>query len=77
MEINILSFGKIAEIITVNSLNSHEIFDTDGLKNQLEKTYPQLKEIKYKLALNKQIVQKNSELLSGDVVAIMPPFSGG
>ncbi|RNL55773.1 MoaD/ThiS family protein [Pedobacter jejuensis] len=77
MEINILSFGKIAEFITINRLDTDEIFDTDGLKQQLEKTYPQLKEIKYKLALNKQIVQKNIELLPGDVVAIMPPFSGG
>ncbi|MFC4211258.1 MoaD/ThiS family protein [Pedobacter lithocola] len=77
MEINILSFGKIAEFITINSLHVDEIFDTDSLKQHLEKTYPKLKEIKYKLALNKQIVQQNHKLLSGDVVAIMPPFSGG
>ncbi|WP_231460285.1 MULTISPECIES: MoaD/ThiS family protein [unclassified Pedobacter] len=77
MEINILSFGKIAEIMTITSLKTDEPMDTDGLKLQLEESYPALKTIKYKLALNKQIVQQNRKLLSGDVVAIMPPFSGG
>jgi len=77
MEIEIISFGKIAELVNLKNLNIDGIKDTDGLQKQLEAAFPKLKETKYKLALNKQIIHVNSPLASGSVVAIMPPFSGG
>ncbi|RYD70390.1 MAG: molybdopterin synthase sulfur carrier subunit, partial [Sphingobacteriales bacterium] len=33
--------------------------------------------MKYKLALNKNIVQQNCAIKDNDSIAIMPPFSGG
>jgi len=77
MEIEIISFGKIAELVNLKNLNIDGIKDTDGLQKHLEAAFPKLKEIKYKLALNRQIIHANSPLTSGSVVAIMPPFSGG
>lgn len=76
MEIAIISFGKIAELITIKKLEI-DITDTDELKNYLEKNYPDLNNMKYKLAVDRQIVQENCKLKDGSVVAIMPPFSGG
>ncbi|PWS26026.1 molybdopterin synthase sulfur carrier subunit [Pedobacter yonginense] len=77
MEIQLLSFGKIAEIITVKHVNIEGISDTDGLKSHLEAQFPELKNVKYKLAVNKLIVQSNTSLTHHATVAIMPPFSGG
>jgi sulfur-carrier protein len=77
MEIAIISFGKIAELITIKKLEIDNIADTDELKNYLEKNYPDLNNMKYKLAVDRQIVQENCKLKDGSVVAIMPPFSGG
>lgn len=77
MEIELIRFGKIAEFITINKLISDVIFDTNSLKQYLEETYPELNTMKYKLAVNKQVVQTNCKLTEGSVVAIMPPFSGG
>lgn len=77
MEIEIISFGKLAELITINRLMVDEVFDTDALMRYLEKQFTGLEHIKYKLAVNKQIVHTNTRLTAGSVVAIMPPFSGG
>lgn len=77
MEIEVISFGKIAEIIKIKKLILNSIVDTDDFRNYLEETYPALNNMKYKLAVDKQIVQENCKLKDGSVVAIMPPFSGG
>jgi len=77
MEIEIITFGKIAEFIHKQQLDCSGIADTDGLKVMLEKAYPALANMKYKLALNRNIVQDNLPIQNLDSVAIMPPFSGG
>ncbi|TDQ11046.1 MoaD/ThiS family protein [Pedobacter metabolipauper] len=77
MEIEIISFGKISEFIKPQKLEISGITHTDDLKVYLESSFPKLSGMKYKLALNKQIVQQNCEIANHDTVAIMPPFSGG
>jgi len=77
MEIDIICFGKIAEMIKAQRIDIADIGTTDELKARLEEQFPALSAIKYKLALNKQIVQQNVNLQPNDTVAIMPPFSGG
>ena len=77
MEIDIISFGKISEFLPAQKLELMEVRDTEALKTFLEKNYPALKELKYKLALNQELVQQNAELTDRCTIAIMPPFSGG
>lgn len=77
MEIEIISFGKLAEFIKKQSLTINGLSDTDELKKYLENKFVQLTEMKYVLAVNKQIVQTNTPLTGNSTVAIMPPFSGG
>lgn len=77
MEIEIISFGKIAEFISNQKIDIAEIADTDSLKAHLEIRFPELKDIKYKFALNNQLIQVNSAINHNDTLAIMPPFSGG
>lgn len=77
MEIQIISFGKISEFIPNQNIDIESINDTDGLKIHLEQLFPNLVGMKYKLALNKNLVQQNLEIRDQDTIAIMPPFSGG
>ncbi|QXV65957.1 MoaD/ThiS family protein [Mucilaginibacter achroorhodeus] len=77
MEIDIITFGKISEIIPNGIMSFAAVTDTDELKAILEQRYPQLAGIKYKLALNKTLIQENKPVTDGVTVAIMPPFSGG
>ena len=77
MEIEVISFGRISEFIPNQKLHIAGIETTIGLQNYLEKTFPQLAGMKYKLALNKNLIQQDTEIRNGDRIAIMPPFSGG
>lgn len=77
MEIALISFGKISEFIQNQKLEIDGINTTDDLGFYLKKEYPPLADMKYKLALNKNLVQQNTEIKNGDNIAIMPPFSGG
>ncbi|NII83543.1 MoaD/ThiS family protein [Pedobacter riviphilus] len=77
MEIEIISFGQITEFIKNQKVDIAGIRDTDTFKQYLEDRFPALKGMKYKLALNKNIVQQNTEILNQATIAIMPPFSGG
>ena len=77
MKIEMISFGQIAEFINNQKIDVDGISDTDAFKQYLENQFPALKGMKYKLALNKNIVQENTEITSNATIAIMPPFSGG
>ena len=77
MELEIISFGKIAEVIKSQQLQISGLSNTDELKVYLERSFPPLSRMTYKLALNKIIVKENLQLKNKDTVAIMPPFSGG
>lgn len=77
MEIDIISFGKISDFIKNQRIDITGISDTDALKTYLEKTFPEISQMKYKLALNENLIQQNTQISGNDLVAIMPPFSGG
>ena len=77
MEIELITFGSLTEVIKSQKIHLDEVNDTDGLKTYLEHSFPALRQRKYKLALNKNLVQEKQGLRTGDTVAIMPPFSGG
>lgn len=77
MEINILVFGQLADIIGKMELKISDVRDTAELNHKLAEQYPALPAIKYVLAVNKIIVQENTLLRDADKIALLPPFSGG
>lgn len=77
MKLEIISFGQISEFIANQQIDYPEIKNTDQLQQYLETSFPQLTGMKYKLAVNQNIIQANQLLTENDKVAIMPPFSGG
>lgn len=77
MKVEILSFGKIAGVISSQHLDISGIMDTDAFKVFLENRFSEMSTMKYMLAINNNIVQRNSPISDNDVIAIMPPFSGG
>ncbi|MBV6479181.1 MAG: hypothetical protein HGGPFJEG_01942 [Ignavibacteria bacterium] len=77
MEINILAFGQVAEITGKTNWSVPYVKDTGELRVLLEKSYPRLQSIEFAIAVNKKLISDNSELNDKDVVALLPPFSGG
>ncbi len=77
MEINLLVFGQLADITGKTELRISDVKNTDELNKKLAEQYPKWPAIKYRLAVNKKIVQDNTLLNDNDMVALLPPFSGG
>ena len=80
MKLKILFFGITTDLIGAS--NSNESF-ADGIsvfyfKNQLVEKYPKLKNINsYAIAVNESYATDEQVLFDNDVVAIIPPISGG
>ena len=77
MEINILAFGQIEEIIGSNQITLTDVLDTESLKKKLTDSYSEIVTIPYSISVNKNIINGNHKLEDGDEVALLPPFSGG
>lgn len=77
MQIELLFFGSLTDVTMVGRLIVEGVADTEQLKAYLEKRYPALQRAKYFMAVNQQMIQQAHPLQPGDVVAFMPPFSGG
>ncbi|MGZ8558913.1 MAG: MoaD/ThiS family protein [Chitinophagaceae bacterium] len=77
MELRIMIFGQLTDIINSNVLILTDITDTNNLVSELNKRYPALAGTKYMMAVNKQTVTTNTVLKEDSIVALLPPFSGG
>lgn len=76
-EVKVLAFGVVRDIIGKDNLIVKNIDSTDALMSHLENNFPRLKEIKYAIAVNKQLVDGIVNLETGATIALLPPFSGG
>jgi molybdopterin synthase sulfur carrier subunit len=73
----IITFGQIIDLVGSNQLIVENIKDTDQLQLFLSKKYPGLAELQYRIAVDKDIIIKNTNLNNAAIVALLPPFSGG
>lgn len=76
MNVKIRSFGQLTEITGTAELLI-EASDSDLLRAHLIKSFPELAGRNFAMAINKQLVRENTRLEENDVVALLPPFSGG
>jgi molybdopterin converting factor subunit 1 len=80
MEIKILFFGITTDLVGTSNLD-FVLSDASTVldyKNLLKKKYPQLENLDaYTIAVNEVYAEDDLILKEGDVVAIIPPVSGG
>ena len=77
MEINLLSFGQIADITGKSAWKMVGVKDTNELIKNLEEQFPALSTVRYSIAVNKKLIQENTVFNEKDTIALLPPFSGG
>jgi MoaD family protein len=77
MNITVKLFGQLADVIGSNSIQVNNVSNTGDLIQQLNETHAALIHSKYKIAVNRKIIQSKTELKNGEEVALLPPFSGG
>ncbi len=76
-KINILAFGQLIDITGLSSWQMEDAIDTDQIRSKLLEKFPKLAQSKFLMAVNMEVIRGNVQLNSGDVVALLPPFSGG
>ena len=77
MQVKLLLFGKLVDIIGNQSLTIENIPDTNGLVQYLHQCYPVLNTTNYMIAVDKKTIRDNTLLHEGTTIALLPPFSGG
>jgi molybdopterin synthase sulfur carrier subunit len=77
MEVTILVFGQLTDMMGNNALKLSGMRDTDAIIAELTQRYPALATAKYRIAVDKQMINNNTTLKAGSTVALLPPFSGG
>ena len=77
MVIKILAFGMLNGILPAEITIQNEEIDLESFQNLLKENYPLLAKYDFTVAVNHAIVNQNMALKNGDVIALMPPFSGG
>lgn len=77
MAIDILFFGSLIDVTQVSQASLPDLPDTDALTAALNEKFPSLQTKKYFIAINREMIQENKTIKTGDIVALMPPFSGG
>ena len=77
MIVKIKYLGQIAEVTQVEEetleTSAHDI---SGLIEYLNSKYPDLKNKDYKVAQHQELVS-NKTVITGQEIALLPPFSGG
>jgi molybdopterin converting factor subunit 1 len=80
MKITVLFFGITTDLVGKNTISYSVNTSTsvENLKNLLKTDYPNLKNIDdFAIAVNEEYATNELLLKEGDVVAIIPPVSGG
>jgi sulfur-carrier protein len=76
MALNIILFGQLADLAGSSAIEL-DAADVAGIQQEIQKRYPALQGLSYRVAIDKKIVEGNPEVPAGSQVALLPPFSGG
>jgi sulfur-carrier protein len=77
MTITVLFFGVLAEVTGTGLQVYEDVKSTDHLKIRVADDYPGIIHYSYRISLNNELIDGDSELRDRDEVAFLPPFAGG
>jgi molybdopterin synthase sulfur carrier subunit len=76
-KVKVLYFGSISEAAGRKEENLETEGKLDQLLSLVEQKYPEIKDIRHRIAINQEINPDIVELSDGDEIAFLPPFAGG
>ena len=77
MPVKITLFGQLTDITGSSAIDVGNASDTDGLVSAVNKLYPSMAGVKYRIAIDKKIITGNTAITDESTIALLPPFSGG
>ena len=75
--IRLKAFGMLAEKMGTDSLEIENPGSSEVLKQQLVAQFPKLKHMTFRMAVDRKIIQAETDISAGQEIALLPPFSGG
>lgn len=73
----ILFFGQLVEVVGAKELIIEGIKDIDALTSSLHQQFPLLAQSKYLIVVDQEVISDSRDLQEHNIVALLPPFSGG
>jgi len=80
MQIEILLFGILRDVVGENKLSKEVVsgITLENLRQDLSVTYPDLRQYQnYSIAVNETYAENTYSIKENDIVALIPPVSGG
>jgi len=77
MQVKVLFFGVLAEVTGTSCKHYTEVKSISDLKMRIQDDFSEVVHYNFRIALNNEIINSDSQLKNGDEVALMPPFAGG
>ena len=77
MKVKVLLFGIFSERADTSKIIVEDVKDKNELMQRIGMEYPFLKEMKYLIAVNREVIKNNIALKDDDEIALLPPFAGG
>ena len=75
--LKIKAFGMVAEKIGASEIELGYASSSSELVQDLVRNYPDLKGVKFSLAVNKKLISEDVFIPEYAEIALLPPFSGG
>ncbi|HTE25121.1 MoaD/ThiS family protein [Flavitalea sp.] len=75
-ETNVLTSAK-QKTVTNQIIDTRQISGTKELKELLLSRFPRLADIVFNIAVDTVIIEEDTRLKPGSIIALLPPFSGG
>ena len=73
----VLLFGVLADVVGKSFIEMEEAIDVETMRKNILSKYSLLNNHNFIIAVNKEKVETNISLNSGDEIALLPPFAGG
>ena len=74
--VKVLYFGAAREMAG-KATEEFTAGDTASLRRMILEKYPRMRNLPFRIALNRICSRKNASLKENDIIAILPPFEGG
>ncbi len=75
--IRLKAFGMLAEKLGVDSLEIENPGSSDALRRLLLQQFPALQSLTFRMAVDRKLIQAETDISAGQEIALLPPFSGG
>ncbi|BCU52970.1 sulfur-carrier protein [Staphylococcus auricularis] len=75
----VLYFAELKELLQMESETINLSYDitVDQFKTDLFERHPEISQKHFQVAVNEEFVQDNDVVQSDDIIALIPPVSGG